>query len=139
MARAVLGARFTPFKHGSVATNYTQASVADPVTRKLNKLFNRGYGNRAMRATVVALTGAAVGGASKAFSYARISAGNSAGQTGRNELGGRRTTETRNMQTGVTVAADLTDFDTRVTAKNRPASYPVDKSGHVPGKPNSLV
>lgn len=124
---------------GGNATSYSGIGKTGGIGRLLNRLLNRGHGSRKARATILALTGAAVGGASKAYSNARVSAGRSAGQVGYNELGGKRTIETVAYQTGVTVAGDLTTIDTTIAQKSKPSSYPVEKGGYKPGKIGSLV
>ncbi|CAB4163591.1 hypothetical protein UFOVP810_34 [uncultured Caudovirales phage] len=85
--------------------------------------------NRAMRASIRALTGVAPG-SSEATSYARISA--PAGLTDAQGLGGLRTIETFVVQTGNTAASDVTYINAQINDavfNQAPASYPVDAAG----------
>lgn len=125
---------------GGNATSYSGLAKVGGSLRGVQRMLNRSHGSRKLRAMILALTGAAVGGASKAYSNSRIKANETgSSQVGKNELGGKRSIETVAYQTGVTVAGDLTTVDTTLAAKSKPATYPVDKSGHVPGKIGSLV
>src|ERR1044072_3853924 len=108
------------------ATSYSSIAKRGQTLELLNKALNSSHGSRRLRATLLALTGAAVGGASKAYSNSRIQAASTLGKLGG---GGLRTVETVTYQTGVTVAADLTTIDTQVAAKHKPSSYPANRSG----------
>lgn len=120
-------------------TSITTTSVSGTIVQDIKRALNKSHGSRRARATVLALTGAAVGAASKAYSNSRIYAGRAVGQAGVNHLGGLRTVETVNYQTGVSTATDLTSIDQQIMTKSKPASYPLNKSGYVPGKIGSLI
>lgn len=125
---------------GGNATSYTGLAVTGGHLRKLRRMMNGSHGSRKLRAALLSLTGAAVGAASKAYSNARLKASETPGvtsQVGRNELGGRRTTETVAYQTGVSVASDLTDIDGTIAKRTAP-TYPADRSGYRPGNINKL-
>jgi hypothetical protein len=113
------------------ATSYTSIAKRGQTLELLNKALNGSHGSRRLRATVLALTGAAVGGASKAYSNSRIrhTTDSSTSRVGRLGGGGLRTVETVTYQTGVTVAGDLTTVDTQIAAKHKPSSYPTELSG----------
>lgn len=120
------------------STNYATVGKLGAVGTRLRNQFNRSHGTRMQRATLIALTGAAVGAASKAYTNKRINhgftgTGNNNGTSALTALGGKRTVDTVTRQSGVTVAQDLTDFDTRMAQKSFPTTYPVNKSGFVPG------
>jgi hypothetical protein len=125
------------------STNYATVGKLGNVGARLRNQFNRSHGTRMNRAILLALTGAAVGGASKAYSQKRINHGFGTGsESGTGSLvtvGGKRTIDTVTRQSGVTVAQDLTDFDTRMAQKSYPPAYPADKSGHIAGKIGSLL
>lgn len=110
-------------------TSYATTSIMGPLANELRRTLNRSHGSRRRKATLLAITGAAAGAASKAYSNSRIDAGVSTGQAGRNDLGGKRTIETKTYQTGNSVAADITDFDTVLQKTSKPSTYPVDKGG----------
>lgn len=112
------------------STNYQTTGKVGGAARAMRTSLNRGHGNRMVRAILLALTGAAVGAASKAYSVSRL---NYTGQAGQNTLGGLRKAQLVTKQTGVTVAQDLTDFDQNVARKSYPATYPANKSGYRPG------
>jgi hypothetical protein len=119
-------------------TNYQTTGKIGAAGQMIRKALSKSHGTRRMKSLVLALTGAAVGAASKAYTNKRLDQGftktdkNSNG-TGALTLGGKRNTETVTYQSGVTVAQDLTDFDTRAAQKSFPPSYPNDKSGFRPG------
>jgi hypothetical protein len=119
-------------------TSYAGTAAYGSATRSLRRALNGSHGDRRAKATLLALTGAAVGAASKAYSNSRIDAGRTTGQAGVNLLGGKRTIETKVFQTGVTVAQDLTDFDTRLAASVRP-TYPTVKGGGGGGRAGRLA
>lgn len=119
-------------------TSHTTMSTYGASQGEIRRALNRGHGTRKLKAVLLALTGAAVGAASKAYSTARVDTGVSTGQAGRNDLGGRRTTSLVTLQSGVTVAADLTNVDQSIAAKSRLSSYPADKGGFAPGNINKL-
>lgn len=108
------------------ATSYSSIAKRGQSLQLINNLLNRSHGSRRLKATLLALTGAAVGGASKAYSNSRVQAQQ---QAGRSSLGGLRTVETATYQTGVSVAADLTTIDAQVAAKHKPSSYPANRAG----------
>src|SRR5215217_4438413 len=114
-------------------TIYATTGKVGAAGHRLRRLFNRSHGSRMQRATLLALTGAAVGAASKAYTNKRIDQGftivdkNSNGTGSLTALGGKRAVATVTRQSGVTVAQDLTDFDTRMAQKSYP-TYVVDKS-----------
>lgn len=119
-------------------TNYTTTGKIGGLGSQLRRSLNKGLGGRKMRAMMIALTGAAVGAASKAVSVQRIDAKSNFIGTGPSNnsimlFGGARGDSTVAVQTGVTVAQDLTDFDTRIAQKSYPPAYPADKSGWRPG------
>lgn len=118
------------------ATSYTSIAKRGPQLQYLNSALNRSHGSRRLRATLLALTGAAVGGASKAYSNSRVQAGD---RRGKLSYGGKMTVETVTYQTGVSVAADLTTIDAQIAAKHKPATYPANKSGFAPGNIGSLA
>jgi hypothetical protein len=118
------------------ATSYTSIAKRGQTLELLNKALNSSHGSRRLRATLLALTGAAVGGASKAYSNSRVQASQ---RIGKLSPGGLQPVETVTYQTGVTVAGDLTSIDTQVAAKHKPSSYPADKSGWRPGNIGSLA
>src|SRR5215204_3134756 len=94
---------------GGNATSYSGLQKYGATLRLLQRRLNLSHGSRKARATILALTGAVVGGASKAYSNSRVTADNASplvSQAGRNTLGGKRNIETVAYQTGVTVAAD---------------------------------
>lgn len=121
------------------ASSYAGTSKYGNTTKMLRTVFNLSHGARRAKATLLALTGAAVGGASKAYTNSRISAGATTGQAGINALGGRRTIETKTYQTGVTTAQDLVDFDTRLAARSRPTSFTVKGISSQGGMAGKLV
>lgn len=122
---------------GNVTTGSTVSKTGN-LGKRLRVFLNGGHGSRMMKSTLLALTGAVVGGASKAYSVAQVTNPSNAGQAGRNDLGGKRQVALTTKQSGVTVAADLTDFDQSVAAKTRLANYPRNKSGFAPGNINKL-
>lgn len=120
-------------------TNYqTTGKLGDGAT-KIRRILNAAHGGRMLKSILLALTGTVVGGASKAYTVARISErDNMNGSTGAANgslvaFGGKRSKVTVTKQSGVTVAQDLTDFDTLMAQKNFPSTYPADKSGFKPG------
>jgi hypothetical protein len=126
------------------SANYATTGKIGVLGQLLRKAGSKSHGSRKMKSLMLALTGAAVGAASKAYTNKRIDAGftrtgvNSNGTGSLVSLGGKRAVESVNYQTGVTVAQDLTDFDTRVAQKSYPPTYPKDKSGWIPGNANDL-
>lgn len=119
-------------------TNYQTTGKFGDVATEIRRVFKGGHGGRMLQAVVLALTGAAVGAASKAYTVARIAERDNVPGTGSAigsmmAFGGRRSKVTVTKQSGVTVAQDLTDFDTLMAQKNFPPSYPADKSGFKPG------
>lgn len=118
------------------ATSYSSIAKRGQTLELLNKALNTSHGARRLRATILALTGAAVGGASKAYSNTRIQALQRAGKM---SLGGAVAVETVTYQTGVTVAADLTSVDTQIAAKHKPSSYPAVKGGGGGGRAGKLA
>lgn len=124
--------------------NYATTGKVGAAGHRLRGMFNRSHGSRMQRAILLALTGAAVGGASKAYTNKRIDQGftvvdkNSNGTGQLTALGGKRLVSTVTRQSGVTVAQDLTDFDTRMAQKSFPSAYPADKSGFKPGNVGKL-
>jgi len=121
--------------------NVTAHSTIDKygtVIGQMRKLLNKSHGSRRVKATILALTGTAVGGASKAYSVYQVSSGDTRGQAGQNNLGGKRTIVALAKDTGVTTAADLADIDNGIGAKSRLASYPANKNGWAPGNINKL-
>lgn len=111
---------------------YQNSSKVGNVANQLRRSLNRGIPGRINRAIVLALTGAAVGAASRTHSFSRISAGTTTGQAGQSagELGGMRTIETISRNSGVTTADDLTTLDGNIAKKSRPPTYAKDKSGN---------
>jgi hypothetical protein len=118
------------------ATSYTSIAKRGQTLELLNKALNSSHGSRRLRATLLALTGAAVGGASKAYSNSRVQPSQ---RIGKLSPGGLQPVETVTYQTGVTVAGDLTSIDTQIAAKHKPSSYPANKSGYAPGNIGSLA
>lgn len=118
------------------ANSYSTTAKRGGSLALLNKALNLSHGSRRLRATILALTGAAVGGASKAYSNSRVQAGD---RRGKLSYGGRIPVETVTYQTGVTTAADLTSVDTQIAAKHKPASYPPNLSGWKPGNIGTLA
>jgi hypothetical protein len=112
------------------ATSYSSIAKRGQGLQLVNNLLNRSHGSRRLRATLLALTGAAVGGASKAYSNSRIQAVQNVGKM---KLGGQQTVETVTYQTGVSVAADLTTIDAQIAAKHKPSSYPTNRAGYAGG------
>lgn len=108
------------------ATSYSSIAKRGQTLQVMNNLLNRSHGSRRLKATLLALTGAAVGGASKAYSNSRIQAVQLAGKLA---PGGIRNVETFTYQTGVSVAADLTTIDAQIAAKHKPSSYPANRAG----------
>lgn len=118
---------------GTANPNATTYSTPEKFTLNLKTLRNRlngGRGNRRLRTIITALTGAAVGAASKAYSESRAQARQ---EVGKLNSGGVKTVETVSYQTGVTVAGDLTDVDQGIAFKRRVASYPDDRAGKKSG------
>ena len=120
------------------STSYQSAGKVGSAAQRLKVFTRLSHGGRMARATLLALTGAAVGAASKAYSVSQVDVGPSTGQAGINGLGGKRTAVLKTKQSGNTVAQDLTDFDANVAAKSRPSTYPKDKSGWTPGNIGKL-
>jgi hypothetical protein len=127
-------------RYGAIgnSTNYQTAGKIGDIANQLRRSFHRGHGGRMMQSMVIALTGAAVGAASKAYTVARVAEREGVPGTGTATgslvaFGGKRTKVTVTKQSGVTVAQDLTDFDTRIAQKPYPPTYPADKSGAKPG------
>lgn len=125
------------------ATNYATVGKLGAVGTRLRNQFNRSHGTRMQRATLIALTGAVVGGASKAYTNKRINhgfgTGSNSGTASLVTVGGKRQIDTVTRQSGVTVAQDLTDFDTRMAQKSFPPTYPANKSGYAVGNIGRLV
>lgn len=116
---------------------YSTYFEESPVERRLRPLVNRSHGSRKLKATLVALIGAAPG-ASDAYSNTRVAAlSNMAG----NPIagGGLRTVETVAYQTGVTTSADATRIKNQIQKRSRPATYPVNLAGWKPGNIGKLV
>lgn len=113
------------------ATSYSSIAKRGQTLELLNKALNASHGSRRLRATILALTGAVVGGASKAYSNSRVkhTTDNSVSRVGRVSGGGLRVVETITYQTGVTVAGDLTSVDTQIAVKHKPSPYPTERSG----------
>lgn len=127
-------------RYGALAntTNYTTTGKIGGLGSQLRRSLNKGLGGRKMRAMLIALTGAAVGAASKAVTVRRTDersnfTGTGAANGSLIAFGGKRGNSSVSVQAGVTVAQDLTDFDTRVAQKSYPPAYPKDKSGWTPG------
>src|SRR5690349_10002690 len=120
------------------ATSYSSIAKRGGALAFINRTLNGSHGDRRLRATILALTGAVVGGASKAYSNTRASAGRAVGQAQHIGLGGMRTVETVTYQTGVTVAQDLTTVDTQIAAKHKPSSYPTVLGGGGGGRVGRL-
>lgn len=104
---------------------------------RLARALRTGIGNRKLRATILALTGVAVGGASKALSRKRVKATQALGQTV--VQNGIVPVETQVLLSGNTTSADLARVDTNLVLRPRPASYPVERGGYRPGRIGSLV
>lgn len=123
------------------ATSYSSIAKRGGALAALNKTLNGSHGDRRLRATILALTGAAVGGASKAYSNSRIAhtTDGTTSRVGRLGGGGQRLVETITYQTGVTVAADLTSVDTQIAAKHKPSTYPTVKGGGGGGRAGKLA
>lgn len=110
------------------ATSYSSIAKRGQSLQLVNNLLNRSHGSRRLKATLLSLTGAAVGAASKAYSNSRVSAPTNT-LVSRTSLGGARTIDTVTYQTGVSVAQDLTTIDTQIAAKHKPATYATDRAG----------
>lgn len=90
--------------------------------RQINRLLST-PGGRKLRATLLALTGAAPG-QSKVVTGTRIAADASGGLLAGS---GKRTIETVTYQAGVTTNADLTRIDTNLNKRSKP-TYVKDKA-----------
>ena len=114
--------------YGEAANAYQPLYARSTGERAIGVVLAR-QSNRAMRASIRALTGVAPG-SSEASSYARASA--PAGLTDAQGLGGLRTIETFVVQTGNTTASDVTYINAQINDavfNQAPASYPVDAAG----------
>jgi hypothetical protein len=121
-------------RQGASQPNVTAYSTTQKYGNQLglmNRLLNRSHGTRRFRATLLSLTGAASGAASKAYSNTRIAAVQQLGKLG---YAAKQSAETVAYQTGNSTAGDLTTTDAVIAVKHRPGTYPTDKSGFAPGK-----
>lgn len=95
-------------------------------------------GKRKVRATLLALTGAAPDTVSKALTQRRITNQSTPGSL--NSNGGKRTIATVTLQSGNASSADLALYDTVIAKRPRVTTYP-RAVGRVPvlGRPASFV
>lgn len=115
--------------YGEGANDYQPMYARSTGERAIGVILAR-QSNRAMRASIRALTGV-VSGSSEATSYTRATA--PAGLTDAQGLGGLRAVEVFAVQTGNTSAADVTYINAQINDavfNQAPSSYPVDTSGN---------
>src|SRR5215204_3411744 len=104
---------------------------------QMSRQLRTGIGGRKLRAIVMALTGATVGSASKAYSSKRIPHDRQVGVA--TSQFGKITAVTVTHITGNTTANDLSVVDNVLAARTRPPTYPTSRGGPVLGKPGSYV
>lgn len=116
-------ATYTGLDNQVYQTPYSRKQEYSTTDKQLNRILNRGLSGRKMKRKLQALIGAAPG-SSQTLTRTRI-----AHETGQFALGGKRTIETVTVLSGVTTSADVDRLQEVIALKNRPATYPKDKSG----------
>ncbi|MCI0557523.1 MAG: hypothetical protein MN733_03430 [Nitrososphaera sp.] len=117
---------------GDVSVNYDPVSGKNPLRRSIAQRFDKN-GLRSTQEIGLEITGAAAGATASA-SYSRVKAGEVSGAF-QSELGGKRTIETKSDINRVTVAGDITDFDSKILELDSTPTYVANKDGNPRGYP----